>query len=243
MVSSIFSIFQSAFVHTDKDPTAGVRQRLASMPASQAEAIVANDDLRGFLKAVFRLHEEKRIPAEEWAEIAHFLMGVRGQTPRSVLHLNAQWPGAVESWGTVRDLLRTPRAGAMEPASKTVAKLQALLAYLKQNARKQSWLSHGFHVEFNKMSNDRIAIASRRMDVLQLATTSIGPMDREQLQACRQRIAAVMELLPPDDYPCIRDSLSRLFNEANWQLALFRPPKAGTPPPSGERPLNAEACP
>lgn len=243
MVASILSLFQSAFVHADKDPAAGVKRRLAAVPETQAESLIANEDLRGFLKAAFRLQEEGRIPLDEWTGIAHFLMRVRKQAPHAVLHLDRQWPRASDSWATVRDLLRTPRAEAAEPASKTIAKLQALLAHLKRNARKQSWLSHGFDVEFSKMADDRVAIASRRMDVLQLAATRIGPMDGEQLQATRQRIAAVLELLPPDVYPCIRDVLTRISNEANWQLALFRPPKKVMAQSSGERPLNAAACP
>lgn len=242
MVSSIVSLFQSSFVHSGGDPAAGVKRRLAALPQPLAESLVANDDLRGFLKSAFRLQEEGRIPDDEWTGIAHFLMRARRVAPDSVLHVDRQWPRAVESWATVRNLLRTPRFETAEPPRKTVAKLQAMLAFLKQNARKQSWLSHGFDVEFSKMADDRTAIASQRMDVLQLAATRIGPMSHEQLQECRQRIAAVLDLLPPDAYPCIRDALSRVSNEANWQLALFSTPKAKATS-SGERPLSAEACP
>lgn len=243
MVSSFLSLFQSTFVHAEKDPAAGVRRRLASEPAPQVASLVANEDLRGFLKSVFRLHEEKRIAADHWAGIAHFLMRVKKDAPRSVQHLQRQWPRAVESWATVRDLLRTPRTEGAEPPSKTMAKLQALLAHLKQHARQQSWLSHGFDVEFSKMADDRVAVASRRIEVMQLAATRIGPMSVEQLQDCRERIATVLELLTEDAYPCIRDVLCRISNEANWQLALFSPSKKALAQPSSGRPLSAAACP
>lgn len=243
MVSSIVSLFHSTFTHTAKDPAAGVKRRLATLPVPQAESLVANDDLRGFLKATFRLHEERRIPEEDWTGIAHFLMRARRQTPRSIVHVEKQWPRAVESWDIARDLLRTPRSEGVEPAPKTIAKLQALLAYLKQHAARQSWLSHGFDVELSQMADDRTAIASRRMEVLQLAAIRIGPMDREQLLACRQHIATLLEDLPPDAYPCIRDALSRVANEASWQMALFCPPEDAMVHAPDGRPVSAEACP
>lgn len=243
MVSSIFSLFHGTFTPVDKDPAAGVRRRLASTSPPQAEPLVANDDLRGFLKAVFRLHEEGRIPASEWMGIAHFLMRVQRQPPGSVLHLDPQWPRAVDSWATVRDLLRTPRAASGEPPEKTAAKLQALLAYLKRHVRNRSWLSHGFDVEFGRMADDRVAIASRRMEVLQLAGTRIGALDGEQLRTCRRHITSLLELLPSDAYPCIRDVLSRISNEASWQLALFSPLEAAGRHPPGGQPVSAAACP
>jgi len=52
-----------------------VKRRLAATPLPQAEALVANDDLRGFLKAVFRLHEDGRIPADEWTQIGSAAAG------------------------------------------------------------------------------------------------------------------------------------------------------------------------
>lgn len=249
MLSNLVSLFQSTFVHAevDADPAAGAKRRLASLPQEQAEPLVANDDLRGFLKSVFRLHEEARIPDDEWTGIAHFLMRVRKHAPGSVRHLEKQWPQAVASWATVRDLLRTPRFEASELPGKTIAKLRTLLDFLKHRARKQSWLSHGFDVEFHKMADDRAIVAAQRIEVLQLAALRVGPMDSAQLQAARQRIAAMLELLPTQAYPCIRDVLSRVSNEATWQLAMFKPaPDAGTrdtPSSTFGSALNAAACP
>lgn len=246
MLSSINRIFQraSALMDADAEAAEGVKRRLACAPPPQMERLVANDDLRGFLKAVFRLHADGRIPDVEWAGITQFLMRVRPDAPRCVRHLVQAWPRATESWDALRDLLRPPRPGTDEPASRACARWQVLLAHLKQHAQRQSWLSHGFDVELHKMADDRVAISARRIEVLQLAEMSVGPMSREQLRECRRRIDAVLALLPPQGYPCIRDTLARVSNEATWQLALFRAPRAGpAPQPLGSSPLNVEACP
>lgn len=238
MLTNIFSLFQSTFsIHADAeiDPAAGLKQRLASASALTTQALAANDHLRGFLKAVFRLREEGRVPDGEWLDIAHFLMRARKDAPRSVAHLVAQWPQALESWAVVRDLLRTPRASG-EPACKTIAKLRALLEHLKQHAQKQSWLSHGFDVEFQKMIDDPAIDAPQRLEVLQIAAQNIGPMSAEQLRECMRSTARVMDLLSQDVYPCIRDVLSRVFNEASWQLDLFSAP---VPSPEDEPLLDS----
>ena len=39
-----------------------------------------------------------------------------------------------------------------------------------------------------------------------------------------QRIARLQALLPADAYPCIHDVLTRIANEASWQLDLFSRP-------------------
>lgn len=246
MSTSIAKLFQRAshLIDADADAADSVKRRLASAPPPQLERLIANDDLRGFLKAAFRLHADGRIAQADWPGIAHFLMRMRPNAPQPVLHLAKAWPRATESWDTVRDLLRPPRAGAGEPASRTLAGLEALLVHLKQHAQKQSWLSHGFDVELRKMADDQVAIASRRIEVLQLAEKSIGPMNGEQLRDCRRRIAAVLALLPPQAYPCIHDTLSRVSNEANWQLALFGVPRLeAVVLPTAPHKLSAEACP
>jgi hypothetical protein len=201
-----------------------LRQRLASAPPHHIEALAANDDLRGFLRAVIRHHEEGRIADGDWDGIAHFLMGRRVELAPSVRHLGLQWPRARESGSAMHGIFRSDRSGAGEGAEKTIAKFQALWAFLKEHAPGGSWLSHGLQVEFQEMCGDRAIGAPDRLEVLDLVAQQLGPMSSEQLRDCMRRSARFLDMLAQEVYPCIRDLLTRISNEASWQLDLFSTP-------------------
>lgn len=227
MWSSIFHLFHHAFAHThaqaDADPAGGWKQRLLGLPAQQAEVLATNDHLRGFLAAVIRHHEEGRMAAGAWPEIVQFLTGRRAALPPSVAHLGPQWPGARDSSAALAELWRSYRGGVDGTPEDTIARFQAVLAHLKEQARGESWLSHGFKVEFQGLCRDPAVGPLDRIEVVDIAELKLGPMDGEQLRGCVQRIARLQRLLPEAVYPCIHDVLSRIANEASWQLDLFSP--------------------
>lgn len=227
MFSSIFHLFHHVPAHTeaDADPAAGLKQRLACAPAHQAERLVANDHLRGFLAAVMRHHDEGRMADSDGTAVVLFLMGRRETLPTSVAHLAAQWPSARGTSSVLAELFGSVREGADGALEKTLARLQALLAHLKERAKGESWLSHGFKVEFQGLCSDPAIGPLDRIEVVDVAELKLGPMAGEQLRACVQRIARLQRLLPEDVYPCIHDVLTRISNEASWQLDLFNPPE------------------
>lgn len=226
MLSHIVDLFHSAFVRAEAkaDSAAGLKQRLACAPSHQTEPLLANDHLRCFLTAVIRHHEEGRMADSDWTAVALFLMGRREALPVSVAHLAPQWPRARETAGALADLLRPEQEGAHGTPEHTIARLQALLAYLKERAQGESWLSHGFKVEFQDLCRDPILGPLDRIEVVDVVELKLGPLDGEQLRACVQRIARLQGLLPADAYPCIHDALTRISNEASWQLELFSRP-------------------
>ena len=227
MFSSIFHLFHHvpAQAESDADPAAGLKQRLACLPPHQAEALVANDHLRGLLASLIRHHEEGRIAADEWSAVAHFLTGCRAALPLSVAHLGPQWPGARETAAVLAELWRPDRGGVDGSSENTIAWFQALLAHVKERAKGESWLSHGFKVEFQDLCRDPAIGPLDRIEVVDIAELKLGPMAGEQLRACVQRIARLQGLLPEDVYPCIHDVLTRISNEASWQLDLFSAPE------------------
>lgn len=117
MLSSIFQLFHHALAHAeaDADPAGGWKQRLAGLPAQQAEVLAANDHLRGFLAAVIRHHEEGRMAEGAWPEIVQFLTGRRAALPPSVAHLGPQWPGARQLGGPGRTLALGSRGRGWDP--------------------------------------------------------------------------------------------------------------------------------
>lgn len=227
MLSHIVDLIHSAFVRAEAkaDPAGGLNQRLACAPSHQTEPLLANDHLRGFLTAVIRLREEGRMADSEWTAVALFLMGRREALPVSVAHLASQWPRARETSAVLADLLRSGQEGEGEAPEHTMARLQALLAYLKERAEGESWLSHGFKVEFQDLCRDPTLGPLDRIEVVDIVELKLGPLDDEQLRACAQRIARLQGLLPADVYPCIHDVLTRMANEARWQLELFSRPE------------------
>jgi hypothetical protein len=232
MISSLISRFHGAFApaQANADAAAGRKPCPAFAPPQQADALVANDHLRGFLSAVMRQQGEGRIPDGEWPAIARYLTGRSDVLPPSVAHLAAPWPRACATGVAMHAFFRAGRSGASDAPEVIVARLQDLLAYLKKQAQDESWLSHGFKVEFQALCSDPSIGSLDRIEVVDLAVLQLGPLGPEQLGDCRHRIARLLGLLPGDVYPCIRDVLSRIANEASWQLALFRlPPDPGLP--------------
>lgn len=231
MFSSFFSFLQSTFVPPEAGeapeagPAADLKQRLAAMPPHQAQSLGANEDLRGFLASVMRHHEEARIANGEWIPIAAFLMGGRNPLPPSVVHLAPQWPRAREAASTLIELLRPGQWSTDTPPGHTIARFQVLLAHLKAQARVESWLSHGFKTEFQALCHDPDVGPLDRIEVLDVAVLQLGPMGEEQLRISVDRLARLQRLLSPDAYPCIHDVLSRMANEARWQLDLFNLPE------------------
>lgn len=232
MWSSIFHLFHQVLApsEADADPASGLKQSLACLPARASEALAANDHLRGFLIAVVRHHEEGRVAQDEWSAVAHFLTGRQAALPPSVAHLGGQWPGVRDTSAVLAGLWRSDGRGVDESPENTIARFQALLAHLKAQARGESWLSHGFKVEFQAMCEDPAFGPLDRIEVVDLAVLKLGPMDGEQLRACVERIARLQRLLPEEVYPCIHDALTRISNEASWQLDLFGLPEDPLPP-------------
>lgn len=236
MFSSLISRFHGAFTHSQSDagPSTGMQQHPAFAPSLPADnTLIANDDLRGFLSAVMRQHGEGRIPDGEWRSIARFLTGRGESLPPSVVHLASPWPRACTTGMAVHEFFRADRSGSTDDAPEAiVARLQALLAHLKEHARAQeeSWLSHGFKVEFQALCHDPTIGPLDRIEVVDIAVLQLGPLGGGQLRECVHRIARLLALLPEEVYPCIRDVLSRIANEARWQLDLFDlPPEPVSP--------------
>lgn len=225
MFSSLFSFLQNTFspMEAGADPAPDLRQRLASLPPHQVESLRANEDLRGFLMAVIRHHEEARVADVEWLPIAAFLMGGRGPLPSSVAHLAPQWPRAREAAAVLIELFRPGRWSTDEPTGHTIARFQVLLAHLKAQTQGESWLSHGFKAEFQALCHDPAIDPLDRIGVVDVVVLKLGPMGEEQLRASVDRVARLQGLLSPDAYPCIHDALTRMANEARWQLDLFCP--------------------
>lgn len=226
MFSSLISRFQDVFVHAPAD-TGRPRHR-AFEPPQQAGLLVANDDLRGFLSAVMWQHGEGRISDGEWSPIARYLTGRSEVLPPSVAHLASAWPRAGATGVAVHAFFQADRSGTNDAPEAIVGRLRALLAHLKEQAQEESWLSHGFKVEFQALCGDPSIGPLDRIEVLDIAVLQLGPMGSEQLRECVHRIDRVLGLLPSDAYPCIRDVLSRTANEASWQLDLFDLPPEPT---------------
>lgn len=228
MFSSFFSFLQSTFISMEAgvDPAADLRQRLASLPAHLVESLESNEDLRGFLAAVIRHHEEARVADVEWLPIASFLMGGRGPLPTSVAHLAPQWPRVREAASVLIELFRPGRWSTDEPPGHTIARFQVLLAHLKAQTQGESWLSHGFKAEFQALCHDPAIGPLDRIEVVDVVMLKLGPMGAAQLRASVARVARLQDLLLPDVYPCIHDALTRMANEARWQLDLFGQPEA-----------------
>lgn len=234
MFSSLISRFHGAFTQSQADagPSTGMRQHPAFAPSLPADnTLIANDDLRGFLSAVMRQHGEGRIPDGEWRSIARFLTGRGESLPPSVAHLASPWPRAGTTGMAVHEFFRADRAGTDDAPEAIVARLRTLLAHLKEQARAQeeSWLSHGFKVEFQALCHDPTIGPLDRIEVVDIAVLQLGPLGGEQLRECVHRTARLLGLLPGDVYPCIHDVLSRIANEASWQLDLFDLPEQGSP--------------
>jgi hypothetical protein len=227
MFAHILGRFHRSLTHPAQsaDPGAGLAQRLARAPAHQTGRLVANEHLRGFLIAVMRHHEEGRIPAAEWAEVARFMVGRRDGLPPCVAHLAPQWPRVSETACVLRELLRAPALGAGGSSESLIAQCQALLGFLKKQAKGEPWLAHGVAVEFQAMGSDAAIGALARVEVADMVGLQLGPLDGRQLRDCVGRIARLLSLLPQDAYPCVRDALSRVANEARWQLDLFAMPE------------------
>lgn len=226
MLSLIADLIHGAFVRAEArvDPAAGLSQRLACAPTHQTEALTANDHLRGFLTAVMRHRDEGRIADREWTAVALYLTGRREALPGSVAHLGSQWPRARETSSVLAELLPSEQEEAHGSPESTMARLHALQAYLKERAQGESWLSHGFKVEFQDLCRDPAIGPLDRIEVVDVVELKLGPLDGEQLRDCVQRIARLQALLPADAYPCIHDVLTRIANEASWQLDLFSRP-------------------
>jgi hypothetical protein len=223
MFSSFISRFHGAFAPTQTDAGAatGVKPHPALAPPPPADTLVANDHLRGFLSALMRQHGEGRIPDGEWPSIARYLTGRSEALPPSVAHLASPWPRARTTGVAVQAFFQAQRSGTDEAPEAIVARLQALLAHLKAQAQDESWLSHGFKVEFQALCSDPSIGPLDRIEVVDIAVLQLGPLGGEQLRDCVHRIDRLLGLLPGDMYPCIRDVLSRIANEASWQLDLF----------------------
>lgn len=226
MFSSFISRFHSAFAPTQTHAgvAIGVKPHPAFAPPLPVDnTLIANDDLRGFLCAVMRQHGEGRIPDGEWPSIARYLTGRSEALPPSVAHLASPWPRARATGVAVHAFFRAEGLGADAAPEAIAARLQALLAYLKEQARAQdeSWLSHGFKVEFQALCSDPSIGPLDRIELVDIAVVQLGPLGGGQLRECVHRIGRLLGLLPEDAYPCIRDVLSRIANEASWQLDLF----------------------
>ncbi|WP_382153428.1 hypothetical protein [Hydrogenophaga sp. ANAO-22] len=223
MFSSLISRFHGALApaQADAGPAARLPPRPAFEPPQQADALVANDQLRGFLSALMRQHGEGRIPDGEWPSIARYLMGRGEALPPSVAHLALPWPRARATGVALHAFFCSERSGVPDAPEAIVARLRALLKHLKAQAQEESWLSHGFRMEFQSLCDDPSIGPLDRIEVVDIAVLQLGPMGGEQLRECVQRIARLQGLLPADAYPCIRDVLSRIANEASWQLDLF----------------------
>ncbi len=102
--------------------------------------------------------------------------------------------------------------------------------WYRTHGQGESWLSHGFKVEFQALCRDAAIGPLDRIEVVDLAVLKLGPMDDQQLLACEHRIARLQDLLPEDAYPCIHDALTRIANEASWQRDLFSVPQAPASP-------------
>jgi len=227
MFSSIVNLFHVAFApaQADAGPTTGMSPRPVFASSPQADVLIANDDLRGCLGALMRQHGEGRIPGSDWSSIARYLMGRSEALPPSVAHLASAWPRARATGVAVHEFFRVERSGTNDAPETVVARLQALLAYLKEQGRDESWLSHGFKMEFQDLCRDPAIGPLDRVEVVDIAVLKLGPMDEQQLRSCEDRIARLQDLLPQDAYPCIHDALTRISNEASWQRDLFSVPE------------------
>ncbi|MBU7575371.1 MAG: hypothetical protein KAF64_18575 [Hydrogenophaga sp.] len=234
MFSSLITRFHGSFAPSQADagPSTGMKLCSTFAPPHPADPLLANDDLRGFLSAVMRQHGEGRIPDGEWRSIARFLTGRGESLPPSVMHLASPWPRACTTGVAVHAFFRADRSRTDDAPEAIIARLQTLLAHLKEHAQAQeeSWLSHGFKVEFQALCHDPSIGPLDRIEVVDMAVLQLGPLGGEQLRDCVHRISRLMGLLSEEAYPCIRDVLSRIANEASWQLDLFSPSQEpGTP--------------